>query len=550
MKNLHILFYMEKNMKYELNAEQKKAVESNDSAILCLAGAGTGKTRTLIERIVRLVNSSVDPKSILALTFTNAAAFEMKSRYCEYIPTGEAPEFRTFHSYCYDLMSNDKAICKSLGYSSMPKIADEKKEKRIESEAIMQSGVKLTQKKLADPSKLTMSEKRDLEILNKCKDRIMRKENLITFDALCYNICQLFIKNDPLVKKYRDNLKYLCVDEYQDTDTIQHDFVMSFKSTANIFLVADVLQSLYRFRGAVPEITKSLAMSSDWNVIKLTKNYRSTVDICDYANKFSSLYADDIYRVPIYSDRLGRPVETRTYNYSKDSQQHKDIYKRIAMECKMLSGSVAILSRTNAECSEVRNELEENDVAFTTSHKDIDARYLLPSILDSKTAISWLATFLPAEQYSEFIRIDTIQKENGREYTEQLFMYHFGTNIDIHTRYQSICSIRNIIHSDKPVYKKCDLILKEIGYPNMHVATFEEMSMEDLLSRIVENIEEKSDQDSSVYVGTIHSVKGLEYDTVYVIGVDGYKFRLNTEDNKNVYYVAITRARDNLVIYS
>lgn len=530
-------------MGYKLNETQQMAVDSMDSKILCLAGAGTGKTRTMIERIVKLVKCGADPKSILALTFTNAAAFEMRSRYAEYMPNGESPDFRTFHSYCYEILSDSADIRKSLGYSTLPEIADERKQKRIEREAILQSGIKMTQKKMNDIMHLSAREVRDLEILEKCKRRLMHKENLITFDELCSSICSLFIKKDPLVQKYRDSIKYLHVDEYQDTDRTQHSFVMSFEDSANIFLVGDPLQSIYSFRGSVPDIIKSIAINPNWTIIKLTHNYRSTNEICDFANDFSVTYADDSYRIPIISDRVGRPVDCRRY-------KHNDIFDRIAVECKNFTGSVAILARTNAECDDIRSELDKHDVQYSTVHKELDAKYLLPSVTDSLYMINWLATFLPSEQYSEFLRIDKTSTVNGDSYTERQFMSHFGGNKDIHSRAEIIYVIRGILNSGKSIENKKNAILETIGYPNLNIEVFDGMTVADLISRIVNALDEQPQQESDVYVGTIHSVKGLEYDTVYVMGVNGYRFNLDSEENKNIYYVAITRARDNLVIYS
>ena len=537
-------------MKYALNNEQKKAVNSNANKILCLAGAGTGKTRTLIERIVRLVNDGVDPQSILALTFTNAAAFEMKSRYSEYIDSNITPEFRTFHSYCYDLLSRDIDIRKKLGYSSMPEVADEHMEKRLEKEAVTQSGIQLPKKKLENPSTMTLSEKRSYEILQKCRKRIMVQKNIITFDELCSGVCNLFTNCDTIIKSYKNQIKYLCVDEYQDTDHIQHDFVMSFSDSANIFVVGDALQCLYRFRSADPEIIKSLAMNPAWELIRLTKNYRSTKNICDFANTLSASYADESYRIPIESEREGSAIDIRSYTGDKNSQRYKDIFKRIAVECRCLSGTIAIIARSNMECANIMDELDANGIQYTTNHKDIDAKYILPSVTDSTFMINWLATFLPAEQYSEFIRIAVIQSTGDSAYTEKEFMKHFGENPEISERAESIFAIRNLLRSGKPLDSICKGILQIVGYPNIKIDTAGITKVSELLSTILDTIENSPKQNADIYVGTIHSVKGLEYNTVYIIGVDGYHFRLNTEDNKNVYYVAITRAKDNLVIYS
>ena len=115
-----------------LNKEQSVAVMSDDKKILCLAGAGTGKTFSMIERIARLVSSGVDPASILALTFTNAAAFEMRSRFQNRCKGCTIPEFRTFHSFCYSLMAVDKEVRRKLGYTQMPSLATDSNKKQIE----------------------------------------------------------------------------------------------------------------------------------------------------------------------------------------------------------------------------------------------------------------------------------------------------------------------------------------------------------------------------------------------------------------------------------
>ena len=130
-----------------LNTEQQFAVDCNDAKILCLAGAGAGKTKTMIARIVRLVNDGVDPKRILALTFTNAAAFEMKERY-KLTPNLDisrgVPEFRTFHSFCYSLIIKDLAIRQRIGYAQIPSVCDDAEFKEIKQKVKLQLNCKLT----------------------------------------------------------------------------------------------------------------------------------------------------------------------------------------------------------------------------------------------------------------------------------------------------------------------------------------------------------------------------------------------------------------------
>ena len=111
--------------KMQYNEEQLQAINADAKRLLCLAGAGAGKTATMIARIHRLVSEGVDPTSILVLTFTNAAAFEMKDRYHRQYKTKESPEFRTFHSFCYSILAKDRQILAKLNYTKVPNIATE-----------------------------------------------------------------------------------------------------------------------------------------------------------------------------------------------------------------------------------------------------------------------------------------------------------------------------------------------------------------------------------------------------------------------------------------
>ena len=155
----------------ELNEQQYEAAHSNERTILCLAGAGCGKTKTLLARIERLIREGVPPTSILSLTFTNAAAFEMKERYKK-IPNLDhskgTPEFRTFHSFCYSLIVKDPAVRARIGYTKVPEICDDARLKEIKTKVKLQLGIKLTEAELESDQPLATREKNDQkELFNK-----------------------------------------------------------------------------------------------------------------------------------------------------------------------------------------------------------------------------------------------------------------------------------------------------------------------------------------------------------------------------------------------
>ena len=248
------------------NEQQLRAINSDSRTILVLAGAGAGKSTTMIARICRLIEEGVEPNQILSLTFTNAAALEMKEKYkkqCKKLTTN-MPEFRTFHSFCYSLIIKDSNIREKLGYSKIPSICDDNKLNEIKTKVRLQVKCNLSEAKMSGDVPLSSKEKFSLELFNKALKREIIKENLITFDMLCYNVCILFEKDDPCISKYKKQYKYINVDEFQDTDRKQMKFVASFPEDTSIFCVADALQNIYAFRGTTNEYVKTLSEAPIW----------------------------------------------------------------------------------------------------------------------------------------------------------------------------------------------------------------------------------------------------------------------------------------------
>lgn len=534
-----------------LNEAQAKAVNSNSSKILCLAGAGTGKTHCMIERISRLVDEGVEPTSILALTFTNAAAFEMKDRYKKRHRNAAIPEFRTFHSFCYSLLATNKALRIKLGYTSMPAIADKAAQKRIDKTASLQLGVNLSFEKMSGKKPMTALEQYNYQLIKKAAARLMKQDNLITFDELCSSVCQLFIDNDDMIQCYKEKFKYLFVDEFQDTDATQWSFVKAFDQS-NIFLVGDAQQAIYAFRGADSSIIKAIAESKEWETIKLAENYRSTIPICEYANRFTSRYVRDSYRIDIQSKTEGDPVDVKHYQATYGLEKgaiNTDVVDDIMNLCVISDGGCAVLARTNAEVAFLSEYFKSSGVEFVTGKKDLEAEHILNSTMDNDYMIDWLSTFLPAERYSEYIRQSTIQTESGKEYGIKEFIHDFGFAKAISARIDKIYCIRRICNEDRPLSDRLNDIVKAVGYSDLKVDISKCKKISEFMETIIAAVHEKANGASDIYIGTIHSVKGLEYDNVFVVGVDGRSFRLTNEENNNLFYVAVTRAKKNLKVY-
>lgn len=526
----------------EFNTEQQLAINSKSDRILCLAGAGSGKTATFVERISNLVNNGVLPISILALTFTNAAATEMRERY-ETSHLGQlTPEFRTFHSFCYSIVVKDFAIRSALGYSTIPNIASEAEEREIKEKAKTQCKITLTNDQLLFRCGLSKKEQFQVELYDKAVWRLMKQENLITFDKLNSEVADLFAANHTATQPYKLRYKYILVDEFQDTDAHQIKFLNSFNNT-NFYFCGDCLQNLYSWRGTSNEFIKALSNSEGWEIIKLYNNYRSTKQIVDFANTFSKGYAKDSYRVEMTSDREGENVVKKVIDGpSRQEAINTDSIDDVLEELKNLSGTSAILVRTNKELYEVTSYLKDKGIEYTSS-RDTKSLHLIECSLSDEYMIGWLASYLTSDKYGEYIRLSA-QKSSA---DINWFLKTYGNNTKISKDATKISKLRLIATSLDPIDKKIKEVeslfkLKGIPIPDKDLFGLE------FLQYIKENAEEI--KSTELYVGTIHSVKGLEYDNVFVMNVNSYSFQINkNEELSNLYYVAITRAKNRLFVY-
>jgi DNA helicase-2/ATP-dependent DNA helicase PcrA len=523
----------------KLDDYQEASATSSAKHIVCLAGAGGGKTRTLLGRIDYLISLGVLPSTILAFTFTRVAAAEMRERYEKEHPGELIPEFRTFHSFCYSLLCKDSAIRNALGYTKIPDIASEDREKEITERAKVQCKITLTNEKLHSRQDLTRKEQWQVELYDKAVARLMKQENLITFDVLNSEVSQLFAADHPSTHYYKQHYQYILVDETQDLDEFQIAFLKSFINS-NLYLTGDALQSIYQFRGCTNEFIKQISTSPDWTVYKLKNNYRSTRQICEYANTFSATYADNSYRIEMHSDREGAEVvDTITEEPSNYDAIAVESIKEMITDIADLSGTSAILCRSNKEVDEIHQYLKAKNIVHTTNHETKALKYVECALSDTYM-LGYLASFLTPAKYGEYIRLTS-----GKHADVKWFISTYGDNKKIAEAGKKIMQIRDIATLLIPAADKIRE-LKKIIKINIPISE-EDLFGVEFLRYIKENTEEE--KSNELYVGTIHSVKGLEFDNVCVANVNSYCFKLGTEEMNNLFYVAITRAKNRLFVY-
>lgn len=516
---------------------QRKIIDSNEKDILVLAGAGSGKTYTLLNRMYRLVRYvTVDPECILVLTFTRVACDSMRSKYIKMMDSiyDSTPDFCTFHSFCYKLICDYPAVMKKCGYSSIPSIADDTDMIRYYDKARDMSSCKLTYKKLSHPERLKGKDLRSYELYQKALKKVLDSENVIDYDTLSETVCHLLATKDSSVDPVFSRYKYLFVDEFQDTDQYQFKFVQAM-SDCNRVLCGDALQNIYQFRGCSNKPLKDLMNSESWVKYELPVNYRSSKNVCDYVNGVSETFSSKDYRVVLRSKRPGPCVREFV------PSSHESKYDALAKYVSKMSniGSVAILCRTNFEADECNSELKKRGVDSSNNKEKDYYTDILKAVYDEGYKNKLVQSYMTSKQYSMF-RSMLLQ---GMTFDEALESNLWDEDTLFMEVLQDVQVVEEVLAYEDVSYSTfilCDMF--DVDKPDIELE-----DSNDLVQYLLNKVQSK--ETPTVYVGTIHSVKGLEFNSVAVMGVNSKAFKIDNEERENLLYTALTRARNNLIVF-
>ena len=585
-----------------LNEMQLKAVKHKDGPLLILAGAGSGKTRVLTTRIAYLIEQGVSSSNILAITFTNKAAKEMKERI-EKLVGKTSIWASTFHSFGvrilrenyeklgyknnFVIMDSDdsltlvKKILKDLGYDPKRfspymirnKISSNK------SEFIMPEEYK----------KYVHGEEDDIvyKVYKKYQE-ILFKNNSVDFDDLLILPIRLFKENPEVLDFYQEKYKYILVDEYQDTNEAQYLLIKMLASKyRNIACVGDNDQSIYAFRGAnYKNILNFEKDYPDAEVIMLEQNYRSTKTILEAAN---SVIKNNNFRKDknLWSDNETGDKITFYKSYDEVDEVFYIIRK---IKDLISSGAsykdIAVLYRTNAQSRVFEQEMLKQNLPFRIigsfyfySRKEIkDLLAYLRLIHNTDDDISLLRcintpkrgigpkTISEIEQSASFYNtsmFEAIKDGKALEFKniilklrEELSSCSLTEFID---KVLDLSGMKEALKAEKSL--EADIRLENLEEFKSVTKNFEErvgiISLEEFLLEVslVSDIEEYKDDDNRVTLMTVHSVKGLEYPYVFIAGAEEGIFPHKNsygpdelEEERRLMYVAITRAMKKLYI--
>ena len=602
-----------------LNNMQKKAVLHDKGPLLVLAGAGSGKTKVLTTSIAYLIEEkNIDPRNIIAITFTNKAANEMKERISNLLNMDVSHLWiGTFHSICARIlrMNIDK-----IGYDKNFTIYDSSDQKTLVKEIINELGLKeditpreaLSVISQAKNKSMTPDEFLQLntyytkgdsyyEIYKKYEEKKFYY-NALDFDDLIDKVLYLFSKDIETLKFYQEKFQYVFVDEYQDTNNSQYELIKYFSGFHNnITVVGDADQSIYSFRGA--DISNILNFEKDFkdaDVIKLEQNYRSTDKILDTANvliennserKDKNLWTDN--------KNGSKPIYRSTNVESEEAKFVLDNIKELTYQ-RYDAKDFAILYRTNAQSRSFEEILMKNLINYKVigglkfyDRKEIkDLVSYLKIIVNPKDdlalkriinepkrgignkSIAELGSISSLHEISmlDLIRLDEFRpllNDRLKKLADKFYMplKEIFDNIE---NYKIVDLINEVL--DKSGYLK----MLETSYSvedrsridNINefissAAEYEEENSDDTIFDYLENLsllsdlDKTEDKDNSVSLMTMHAAKGLEFPIVFVVGLDEGLFpgkrsidEGNVEEERRLFYVGITRAREKLFLTS
>jgi len=589
----------------KFNESQMRAILHKDGPMLVLAGPGSGKTKTLVERTKNLIKQGVNPSNILVITFTKAAAMEMKQRFYNQIENkGQGMiTFGTFHAvffmvlkmaYHYD---SSNIIKEDVKYQAMTQLVRRYElEYRDENELV--NGL-LAEISLIKNTRISLEHFYSTQCgedvfrqIYKDYDAFLRKHRLIDFDDMLTMTYELFKERPDILSAWQKKYQYILVDEFQDINQIQYDIIrMMAEPENNLFMVGDDDQSIYRFRGSKPEIM--LHVPKDYpqlEQVELDVNYRCPYEVIEGALKLIS-HNKERFPKHVKAYKQSQLSNAITYKqFDNQSQEIKFIINKIKsqLEKGYQLSDIAILFRTNTQPRLLMEQLMAYNLDFKMQEQ-------IPNLYEhwiAKDIRAYMDIARGSRKRSDFLVI--VNKPNryiGRnslcesqvDFVEWEKMYHEQPWIE--ERIERLHYDIKMLEKMSP-YAAINYIRHGIGYEDYinEYATYRNIQKEELYDILDElsasakgfktydawefhiqeyacelknKIKKKNEKSNAITLSTLHGAKGLEFKSVYMIdaneGIMPYKKSIlekDIEEERRLFYVGMTRSIEDLTICS
>ncbi len=593
----------------KLNEAQQKAIEHGDGPLLVLAGPGSGKTAVITRRILALMqNHQVRPGNILVITFTKAAAAQMQERYerlskeAGMEPPSGTVNFGTFHAVFFKILKY------AYHYTAANIIRDEDSI-RIISEIITRlrleiedekefieelrgeiSRIKNERLEIADYYSMSCPEEQFQQIYRAYAGE-MRRRGLIDFDDMMLLCYELFMKRPDILAAWQDKYRYILIDEFQDINRLQYDIIrLLAKPQDNLFIVGDDDQSIYCFRGAKPEIM--LNFKKDYpqaGQILLNYNYRSQAYIVAAAQRLISHNQKRFEKEIIPNNKAGMPVSVSSFpTQEEEDEEIAACLRRLHAEG-MPYQEMAVLFRTNTQARHLLGKLMAYNIPFQMKDR-------VPNLFEHWIAKNFIAYIKLAQgSRDRALVLQVMNRPNrylSRESLEdetvdfRVWKQIYKDRSWMAERIEKLEYDLSLIQKANP-YAAVSYIRRAVGYDRYleEYAEYRRMRPEELLETVNELQESARGFDTfeewfsymdeyrhelelqkqqreqnginGVVLATMHSSKGLEYDAVFLPdvneGIVPYKkaqTEEETEEERRMFYVALTRARKQLYVFS
>ncbi len=605
-----------------MNEMQMQAVRQTEGPVLILAGAGSGKTRVLTHRAAYLIEEKgVNPYHIMAITFTNKAAGEMRERIDSIVGYGaESIWVSTFHSACVRIL---RRYIDRLGYETNFTIydADDQKQlmkdicKRLQidtkiyKERFFLNAISHAKDELVEPAVYhanalgDYNKQRIAQVYTEYQ-QMLHRNNALDFDDLIMKTVELFRTDKEVLDQYQERLRYIMVDEYQDTNTAQFELIRLLASKyENLCVVGDDDQSIYKFRGAnIENILNFEQYYPDAAVIKLEQNYRSTQNILDAANGVIAHNYGRKDKALWTENESGDPIIFKQFEEASSEADYvaRDIQQKVGSEGFHYQ-DFAVLYRTNAQSRLFEERFVVSNIPYRiVGGVNFYARREIKDLLAYLKTIDNARDDLAARRIINVpkrgIGVTTLTKVQAYANAHDLSFYHALLEAaDIPGLGRAAAKIQPFVTFIQVMRAKAEVlpvsallqeIIDETGYvaelkaedteearariENIEelqgkVLTYEEHTDEPTLSGFLEEVALVADIDSVeegsdyVVLMTLHSAKGLEFPHVYLAGMEDGLFpsymsitsdnaQEELEEERRLAYVGITRARKNLTI--
>lgn len=578
-----------------LSEEQRQAVEAMDDNILVSAGPGSGKTVVIVNRVYNLIkNKGVSPRNIIVITFTKAAANHMRKRFLAISGEGVSPFFGTFHGLCYKILKayyNEINIIESwesykVVKSFLSTYMDDVSEDRIK-DYLNAISIYKCRKEYEDNNNSV-----DKDILMNCVtfyESYKKEKELLDFEDLQVMTRDLFLKNGQILSYYQNQFKHILVDEFQDSDDIQIEILTLLKGNNHIFAVGDEDQCIYSFRGANPiHMVDFKDKFLNGKTLYLSTNYRSRKNIVSLSMKSikNNKFRTDKHIISSKNDDgiikfQGVSNETVQGNYISDH------VLKLKESKNMDFSDFAVIYRTNMESRSIIDSFIRRRIPFNL----LDKQFNFFNHFICQDILAYLRLSLYPSNMEAFTRIINkpyryISKTNLETVKNDTSLnnpFIKLRNIDSIPVFQIklIEKLENDISAlnKMSLYTAVEFIISDLMYHKYLVEYGEKyhMSIEDLenvlnefkasvqgfktINEFLTHVQEVEDETNKavartkekkdgVILATIHAVKGMEFDTVYMINaVDGFiPYKNNDlEEERRLFYVGLTRAINNVI---